>query len=49
MYLQEYLQPAYHQKKVHRSKANRINKINSQLKITLIDSPGYKKNISLYA
>ncbi|MDA9651241.1 glycosyltransferase [Pelagibacteraceae bacterium] len=36
----------YHQKKVHRSKANRINKINSQLKITLIDSPGYKKNIS---
>ena len=37
----------YHQKKIHRSNIKKINKINSQLKITLIDSPGYKKNISL--
>jgi len=37
----------YHQKKIHRPNKNAVNKINSQLKITLIDSPGYKKNISL--
>ncbi len=37
----------YHQKKIHRSIKNRINIITPQLKISLIDSPGYKKNISL--
>jgi glycosyltransferase involved in cell wall biosynthesis len=36
----------YHQKKIHRSNIKKINEINPQLKITLIDSPGYKKNIS---
>ena len=37
----------YHQKKIHRPTKNKINKINTQLNITLINSPGYKKNISL--
>lgn len=37
----------YHQKKIHRPNIKKINEINPQLKITLIESPGYKKNISL--
>lgn len=37
----------YHQKKIHRTKYESISRVNPQLKITLIDSPGYKKNISL--
>ena len=36
----------YHQKKFIGYK-NKINKINTQLNITLINSPGYKKNIML--
>ncbi len=37
----------HHQKKIHRSNIKKINEINPQLKITLIDSPGYNKNISI--
>ena len=36
----------YHQKKIHRTKAFKSIKINSYLKIQLIPSMGYHKNIS---
>ena len=37
----------FHQKKFHRSKNYKEIKINKSLKILLIPSPGYKKNLSI--
>lgn len=37
----------FHQKKVHRSKTFKTITINTNLKVHLIPSPGYKKNISI--